>query len=135
MGGKQFPPLLFGGYMKIKATFPKRRDGGFGSVTIVGANGKPVVLAIGADGIVDVPDEHAARLINLGNFISANGSQPKVDQNEDMLITNGDETIDLMTLDKKALLELANGVMGLGMHPKCGEAKLRDAIYQHVNGN
>src|SRR3989337_2258715 len=107
MGGEQSSPLLFGGYMKIKATFFKRRDGGYGSVTIT-ANGKPVALAIDADGIVDVPDEHAARLINLGNFVSADGSQPKVDQNEGMLITNGDEIIDLMTLDKGALLKLAN---------------------------
>lgn len=119
--------------MKIKATFPKRRDGSYGSVTIK-TNSKPVALVIDADGIVDVPDEHAARLINLGNFVSADGSQPKVDQNEDMLITNGDETIDLLTLDKDGLFDLANSVMGLNMHPKCGEAKLRAAIYEHVNG-
>lgn len=121
--------------MKIKAIYPKRRDGSFGSVTIE-VKGKRIALPIGNDGIVDVPDEHAAKLINLGNFVSTDGSKPKIDENlKEMLITNGDETIDLLTLDKGALLELANGTMGLNMHPKCGEAKLRNAIYEHVNGN
>lgn len=119
--------------MKIKAIYPKRRDGSFGSVTVE-VKGRRVVLPIGNDGIVDVPDEHAARLINLGNFVSADGSQPKEKQ-EGMLITNGDKTIDLMELDKATLLDIANGVMRLNMHQKCGEAKLRDAIYNHANGN
>lgn len=128
--------------MKIKATFPKRRDGGYGSVTIE-LKGKRVALPIGADGIVDVPDdEQAARLVNLGNFGYADGSKPKVEKpkvekpkvGEGMTITNGDEVIDLLALDKDALFNLANNVMGLAMHPKCGEAKLRAAIFEHVNG-
>lgn len=120
--------------MKIKATFPKRKDGSFGSVTIE-VKGKRVALPIGADGIVDVPDEHEAmRLINLGNFAPADGSQPKVEEKQEkMLITNGDKTVDLMTLGKEELFELANGVMGLKLHPKCGETKLRAAIYEHAN--
>lgn len=120
--------------MKIKATFPKRRDGGYGSVTIV-VDGKPVALAIGADGVVDVPDEHAARLINLGNFVSADGSKPKVEEKqEEMLITNGDETIDLMALDKDELLTMARDVMGLDVNGRNSAQTLREAILAHVNG-
>lgn len=136
MGGEQSSPFLFGGYMKIKATFSKRRGGGYGSVTIVGANGKPVALAIDADGIVDVPDEHAARLINLGNFVSADGSQPKVDENlDEMFITNGDETIDLMELDKDKLLVMARDEMGLDVSGRNSAQTLREAILAHVSSN
>lgn len=126
--------------MELKALFPKRRDGGYGSVTLV-INNKRVPHAIGSDGIVTVPDEYAAGLIGTRNFIAAEDALPVASANtpsteqtgcQQMLITNGEETADLMTMNKSALLELSKE-MGLEFTARNSVQTLRDGIYAHVN--
>ena len=117
--------------MKLKVTFPPRRDGSFGRVG---------TQAIDADGTVEIADEdEAARLIATGNFEpytfkSVDDSLPKppADAPVTMIITNGDETVDLMTLDKERLLWMAREEMELDVSGRNSEATLREAIYAHV---
>lgn len=111
--------------MKIKATFPPRRDGTYG---------RAGEYVIGADGIVDVPDDVAQMYLNTKNFIAVEAADHGGDGKPEMIITNGEQSIDLMALDKTALLALANENMGLGLHHKTGETKLREAIMAFVSG-
>lgn len=106
--------------MKLKAKYGPRRDGSYGKV---------MEYKIGDDGIVEVADEHVEFLLNTNNFELAEEEAGNGGDGE-MLIQNGDETIDLMTLDRDALMELANGEMKLGVHPRTGVDKLRAAIME-----
>lgn len=121
--------------MKLKATFAPRRDGAYGRVVNTeGArrlNESPS-YPIDDKGIVDVPDEYARHLISTGNFVLAAGEE--LTPLPSMIIANGDGTvIDLMELEKPALLQLANEIFNLNMHVQCGEKRLRDEIFAHVN--
>lgn len=120
--------------MKLQAIYQARKDGSYGSVTIT-LDGEKVAVKIGADGVVDIPDDQEAeRLIGTGNFVALEGkkSEQAKDEAETMLITNGDQTIDLLTLDKDALLELGRDEMGLPVTGRNSEKSLREAIYEHV---
>lgn len=108
--------------MKLKVKYAPRRDGSFGQV---------LGYKIGADGTVDVSDEHAEILLGTDNFERAEPS--KGSAGDAMLIQNGDQTIDLMTLGKAELMALANDEMGLALHPNTGEAKIRTAIVEFCN--
>ena len=114
--------------MKLKATFGPRRDGSFGHV------GDQVIEV---DGTVEIADkDEAVRLIGTGNFIQVKTSKPEVDSTAGfgaMLIANGEEVIDLMTLDKDALLTLARDEMGLDVNGRNSEQKIREAILDYVN--
>ena len=105
---------------KLKAKYGPRRDGSYGKV---------MEYKIGDDGIVEVADEHVEFLLGTNNFELAEEEAGDGGEGE-MLIQNGDETIDLMTLDKTALLALANGEMGLKLHHQTGVVKLRAAIME-----
>lgn len=128
--------------MKITATFPKRKDGSFGRVFDPKAGPKGTHYVIGNDGVVDVPDDFAETLINIGNFTGDAPKKPAQsntdgdDKNDPqkMLITNGEETIDLMAMDKDALLALGRDTMGLNVDGRNNEQTIRAAIYDHVNG-
>lgn len=124
--------------MKLTATFPKRRDGTYGSVTVIDDDGKRTEYKIDANGTVEIPDEHALVVLSAGNFTSpdapAGNSGKKPDNNpETMLITNGDQTIDLMTLNQTELHDLCRE-LDLKFDARTGEKKLRDAIVAHVTG-
>lgn len=112
--------------MKLKVKFEPRRDGSFGQV---------LGYKIGADGTVDVSDEHAEILLGTDNFELAESVEGAGSEscNDVMLIQNGEQTIDLMTLDKDALMALANDEMGLSLHPRTGEVKIRAAIVEFCN--
>lgn len=102
--------------MKIKATFKPRKDGTFGTI-------HPGDLEISSDGTVDVSDEYAETLIATGNFTA--------DLEVPMLITNGEETIDLMAMGKPELRDMMKEV-GITMQGNPGEAKIREAIVQKL---
>ncbi len=113
--------------MKLKAKFSPRRDGSYGKV---------MDYRIDEHGVVDVTDEdHVDSILATGNFEPADTSDKDegADGNE-MLIQNGDQTIDLMAMDKAELMALANDEMGLALHPRTGEAKIRAAIVDYVKG-
>ena len=101
--------------MKIKVCFIPRRDGTYGSVG---------EFEIGADGTLDVPGDYAEKLIATGNFIEFNHKEP-------MLITNGEETIDLMAMNKTELRELMKEV-GVTIQGNPGEARIREEIVQKL---
>ncbi len=117
--------------MKLQATFPKRRDGSYGSVTVL-INGKRVAHPIDRDGYVEVPDEQAHDLVGTGNFVSDDGSLP-ADGDEAMMITNGEISIDLMKLSKAELLTMARDEMGLDVTARNNAQSLREAIHAHVS--
>ena len=102
--------------MKIKACFAPRRDGIYGKVG---------GFEISADGTLDVPDDYAGKLIATGNFIEFN-------HKESMLITNGEETIDLMAMNKDELRELMTEV-GVTIMGNPGEARIRKEIVQKLS--
>ncbi|MDO8310529.1 MAG: hypothetical protein Q7T25_01170 [Sideroxyarcus sp.] len=124
--------------MKLKATFAPRRDGAYGRVVdttdaIRMTEGKSYL--IDDNGIVDVPDEFAQHLIDVGNFTRVDEQEPGPPAGNDasaLLITNGDTTVDLMALDKPGLLAIANE-MNLGMNGKDNMQNLRAAIHAHAN--
>lgn len=116
---------------KLKAKYGPRRDGSYGKV---------MEYKIGDDGIVDVAEEHVEFLLNTNNFELAeeeagNGGNGSNGGDGEMLIQSGDETIDLMKLDRDALMELANGEMKLGVHPRTGVDKLRAAIMEFCSSH
>ena len=121
--------------MKLQANFAPRRDGTYGHVTDMTGELRMkdrAVYQIDSNGMVDVPNEFAQQLINTENFAPAPGfvlddGQGSTDST--MNITNGDTTIDLMTLGKQELFRLANDEQGLKMHHKSSVTTLRDAIY------
>ena len=121
--------------MKLQANFAPRRDGTYGHVTDMTGElrmNDRAVYQIDSNGMVDVPNEFAQQLINTENFAPAPGfvlddGQGSTDST--MNITNGDTTIDLMTLGKQELFRLANDEQGLKMHHKSSVTTLRDAIY------
>ena len=102
--------------MKIKVCFIPRRDGTYGQVG---------GFEIGADGTLDVPDDYAETLIETGNFTEFNSNEP-------MLITNGEETIDLMAMSKPELRELMKEV-GVTIQGNPGEARIREEIVQKLS--
>lgn len=102
--------------MKIKVCFIPRRDGTYGSVG---------EFEIGADGTLEVPDDYAEKLIATGNFVEFN-------YKESMLITNGEETIDLMAMNKDELRELMQEV-GVSIMGNPGEARIRKEIVQKLS--
>lgn len=97
--------------MKLKATFPTRRDGTFGRVG---------ELKIDNDGFVDVADKlEAERLISTGNFVPADGKQVSADSKQA-------SKYDAMERDElAALVEKATGHKP---HHKLGNAKLIEII-------
>lgn len=105
---------------KLKAKYGPRRDGSFGKV---------MDYQIDEHGEVEVADEHVEFLLGTGNFEPVDAESVNGGDGE-MLIQNGDETIDLLKLDRDALMELANGEMKLGVHPRTGVDKLRAAIME-----
>ena len=139
--------------MKLQANFAPRRDGTYGHVTDMTGELRMkdrAVYQIDSNGMVDVPNEFAQQLINKENFILVDrGIDSKHFINDTnkhdfgvialdgaiskdtptMNITNGDTTIDLMTLGKQELFRLANDEQGLKMHHKSSVTTLREAIY------
>ena len=107
--------------MKIKATFKPRKDGTFGKIHRIHGD-----LEINSDGTVDVSDEYAATLIATGNFTENYAESELVTP---MLITNGEETIDLMPKSKADLRDIMKKA-GITMLGNPGEAKIREAIVQ-----
>ena len=117
--------------MKLKAKFAPRRDGSYGRVGEV---------PIDADGTVEIQDQsEAQRLIKVGTFEAfhfttvEDAFQKEPAPKVTMIITNGDETCDLMQLDKEKLLWMAREEMELDVDGRFGEQKLRDTIFAHVN--
>lgn len=112
--------------MKLKAKFSPRRDGSFGKV---------MDYQIDAQGVVDVADEHVEFLLGTGNFELAEAAEDECAGGDtEMPIQNGEQTINLMAMDKAELLALANDEMGLKLHHKIGVDKLRAAIMAYVQG-
>lgn len=106
--------------MKLKATFATRRDGSYGRVG---------TLNIEADGTVEVSDaDEAQRLIRTGNFEPADKKSTKPADNTGMVITNGDEQIDLAVTSHADLLELAQEI-GLEVRGNASAKSLREAIF------
>lgn len=110
--------------MKLKAKYAPRRDGSFGRV---------MEYQINEQGEVDVADEHVEFLLGTGNFELAEAGDDEGAGGDEMLIQNGEQTIDLMALNKDELMELANNEMGLSLHPRTGEVKIRAAIVEFCN--
>jgi hypothetical protein len=115
--------------MKLKATFAKRRDGSYGCVTDM--TSAPLMrdrigYRIDSNGMTDVPDEFAARLIGTGNFIHV-----EQQATQELKITNGNMTVDLVELDKSELLAIANEI-GLEVDKRSNAQNLRIAIYAHT---
>ena len=107
--------------MKLKANFPPRRDGSYGRVG---------TLNIAKDGTVEVADtEEAHRLIRTGNFESTDKKAVKPD-NTSMVITNGDEQIDLAVTGHAELLEIARD-MELDVRGNASAKDLRETILAH----
>lgn len=113
--------------MKLQATYSARRgEKKFSDITMP----DKTKYEIDNDGFVTVDDEeHAEYLLDTGNF--KNGDE-EIDKPKPMIIKNGDEEVDLMTLDKAALLALANEEMDLGIDARTGEKKIRIAIMEYV---
>jgi hypothetical protein len=108
--------------MKLCVTFPPRRDGSYGSV-----NG----VAINSDGTVEIAGEaEARRMLATGNFsASAAPDAPIIEAPaESTTITDGEQQIDLMSLDKAGLLAIARDSMGLDVDGRTSEKSLRAAI-------
>lgn len=119
--------------MKLKVMFAPRRDGSYGRV--VNPKGAPKLsecpsYPVDESGVVEVPDDYAQHLISTGNFVAVDGQEQK--PAEDMLITNGDTTINLMELDKPELLAIAKE-MNLDVDGRSNVQTLCAAIYVHAN--
>lgn len=104
--------------MKLKAKFGPGRDGRYGVV------GK---YPINSDGTVEVDDGYGEWLLGLNNNCwDLVGAEPA-----EMIITNGDETINLMELDKPELMDVANK-MDLDVNGRSSVRTIRDAIMKYV---
>lgn len=118
--------------MKLKAKFAPRRDGSYGRVGEV---------VIEADGTVEIADQtEAQRLIKVGtfeayHFATVVDAIPKEAEPEPikMIVSNGDETYDLMAMNKEHLLWLAREEMELDVDGRASEQKLREIIFAHAN--
>jgi hypothetical protein len=112
--------------MKLKATYPPRRDGNYGRIDGV---------QIEADGTVEIPDaQRGIALVHTGNFTAVGEIPAKQEDNlPEMMVSNGEVSVDLMTLGKDELLAMARDEMGLEVDGRYGEQKLRDAIMAHVS--
>lgn len=112
--------------MKLRARFDPRRGGSYG---VVGD------YQIGTDGTVEVDDSYGEWLLSLNNNAwDRVGAAPVSDKEPaatEMTITNGDETINLMDLDKPELLAMAIE-MELDVSGRNGAQTIRDAIMKHV---
>lgn len=112
--------------MKLKARFDPCRDGSYG---VVGD------YQIGPDGTVEVDDAYGEWLLSLNNNAwDLVGAAPVAAEDPaapEMTITNGDETINLMDLDKPELLAMAID-MELEVSGRNSAQTIRDAIMAHV---
>jgi hypothetical protein len=112
--------------MKIIAIFQRRRDGSFGSV---------FGHQIEADGSVEVSESEAEHLLGTGNFIDPEAKPGQISSGSgaaEMIITNGEDTINLLDLDKPELLAMAID-MELEVTGRNSAQTIRDAIFAHVN--
>lgn len=115
--------------MKLTATFPPRRDGTYGAI---------YGHKIDKDGTVELDDGDAENALATGNFKTDEPvSNVYADADNggnaapEMIITNGDETINLLDLDKPELLAMAIE-MELEVTGRNSAQTIRDAIMAHV---
>lgn len=111
--------------MKIKTLVAKRRDGAFPKLEL-GDRHHFNVYEADENGVYDVPNDDAQRLINTGNFVDVAGKmKPKI---EHVIVNTDGESVDLEKKTKAELVAFAKDEFDADLD----EGKKKDDLIEDI---